>query len=196
MIAPTTEGRAMATVPKPLTLDEFLKLPEEKPALEFADGEVTQKVSPRGQHSVLQDSLCEILNGFARPKRLALAFPELRSSFSGVSRVPDVSVYRWERIPRDFRGRVANDFVEPPDLVVEVVSPDQRVNTLVRRCLWFVSHGVQVALLVDPDDESVLLFRPNTIPRALVGDDRIEVDEILPGFAFAVAELFATLQLG
>jgi Uma2 family endonuclease len=185
----------VATAPKPLTLEEFLKLPEEEPALELADGEVTQKVSPKGQHSVLQGALFKLFDDSARHSKLALAFPELRSSFAGASRVPDVSLYRMGRIPRDAKGRVANDFFTPPDLVAEIVSPEQRVNTLVRRCLWFVNHGVQIALLVDPDDESVLLFRPNTIPRALVGDNPIQIDDVLPGFTLSVAELFATLQL-
>ena len=36
-----------------MTLTEFLALPEEKPALEYENGEVTQKVSPKGRHSAL-----------------------------------------------------------------------------------------------------------------------------------------------
>jgi Uma2 family endonuclease len=186
---------AMATVTNPMTLDEFLKLPEEEVALEFADGEVTQKVAPRGQHSRLQLAIAKMLDDFANPPKIAAAFTELRSTFASVSRVPDVSVYRWERIPVDSEGRVANDFFEPPDLLVEIVSPEQRINTLIRRCLWFVAHGVRIALLVDPDDESIVVFRPNTIPQPLVGDDRIAIDEVLPGFKLTVAELFATLQL-
>jgi Uma2 family endonuclease len=189
------EGRVMVIVPKPVTLEEFLKLPEEEPALEFAEGEVTQKVSPQGQHSVLQYSFCEVVNRFARPRKLALAIPELRATYAGVSRVPDVSVYRWDRVPLDSKGRVANEFFEPPDLVVEIVSPEQSVTALVRKCLWYVAHGVQIALLVDPEDESVLLFRPNQPPLALRGPDRVSVDEILPGFQLSVAELFASLRM-
>lgn len=185
----------MATVAKPLTLDEFLKLPDEKPALEFAEGEITQKVSPKGRHSGLQSDFSDILNRFARPSKLARAFTELRTTYAGVSRVPDVSVYRWDRIPLDARGRIADEFFEPPDLVVEIVSPEQSVTALVRRCLWFVAHGVKIALLVDPDDESVLLFRPNQIPRALREADLIEIDELLPGFELSVTALFASLQM-
>ena len=100
----------MAISQQPLTLEEFLKLPEKKPALEFEDGVVTQKVAPKGRHSALQFDLAERFNHFARPLRLARAFPELRTTFGGVSRVPDVAVYRWERIPRDAAGDVADDF--------------------------------------------------------------------------------------
>jgi len=185
----------MATVPKLLTLEEFLRLPEEEPALEFADGEVTQKVSPQGQHSALQFGIAKIFDRFALPPKLARVFTELRTTFAGASRVPDVSVYRWDRVPLDSKGRVANEFFEPPDLVVEIVSPEQSVTALIRKCLWYVEHGVMIALLVDPDDESVLLFRPNQAPLALRGADRIAVDAVLPGFEHSVAELFASLRM-
>ena len=52
----------MATTNKTVTLQEFLRLPEKKPALEFEDGRITQKVSPGGKHSRLQYSLCFLIN--------------------------------------------------------------------------------------------------------------------------------------
>jgi Uma2 family endonuclease len=107
--------------------------------------------------------------------------------------VPDIAVYRWERIPRDEKGRIANDFFEPPDLAVEIVSPEQSVNALVRRCLWFVANGVQVALLVDPADESVLAFRRDRQTEVWHGADRIELSEFLPDFELTVEQLFASL---
>ena len=88
-----------------LTLDEFLALPAEEPALELEpDGTVVQKVSPQGQHSRLQLALCEQINRFAEGRRLALAFPELRVVFGGAAYEPDVSVFRWDRIPRGADG--------------------------------------------------------------------------------------------
>ncbi len=109
--------------------------------------------------------------------------------------MPDVAVYRWERVPVTERGRVANRFYEPPDVAIEIVSPEQSVNALVRRCLWYVANGVGLALLVDPSDESVLSFRPGQAPRPLAGADRIDLNEILPGFALTVGVLFESLRL-
>ncbi len=43
----------MAIVQTGLTLDEFLKLPEEKPHLEYLDGVVTQKMAAKGPHGTL-----------------------------------------------------------------------------------------------------------------------------------------------
>jgi Uma2 family endonuclease len=185
----------MAVTEKPMTLEEFLKRPEKKPALEFEDGTVTQKVSPRGRHSVLQSSVAEYINRFARPRKLAFAFTELRATYAGVSLVPDVSIFRWSRIPRTDAGIVADDFWEPPDIAIEIVSPQQSVNRLMRRCLRFNEDGVAIALLVDPRDESVIDFRPGAPPRALRGNDQIDLTEVAPGLGLTVRELFDSLRL-
>ncbi|MBI3979304.1 MAG: Uma2 family endonuclease [Chloroflexi bacterium] len=147
------------------------------------------------QHSALQYALCELVNRFALPRRLAWAFAELRTTFGGRSHVPDIAVYRWERIPRTPAGKLADDFIEPPDIVVEIVSPEQSVNALVRRCLWYVDHGVRAALLVDPQDESVLLFRADGRPRVLRQADQIGLSDEIPGFQLTVQALFSVLNV-
>jgi hypothetical protein len=116
-----------------MTLEAFLRLPEKKPALEFEDGMVTRKVSPQGRHSRLQVKVTERINAFAEPRRLAVAFTELRTTYAGYSRVPDVSVYRWDRIPVDATGKMLDDFHLPPDIAIEIISPGQRTNALLRR---------------------------------------------------------------
>jgi Uma2 family endonuclease len=184
----------MAVISTPLTLEEFLQLPEEEPALEFANGVVTQKVSPKGKHSALQLELARRLEEAGRPGKVARAFTELRITFAGASRVPDIAVYRWDRIPVDAIGQVANEFTEPPDIAIEIVSPEQSLTALVRRCLWYVANGVQVALLVDPADESVLAFHPDRPPSAWGGSDRIDAGEVIPDFELSVDQLFASLR--
>lgn len=44
----------MEVTAAPLTLEQFLGRPEQKPALEFADRVITEKVAPQGKHSALQ----------------------------------------------------------------------------------------------------------------------------------------------
>jgi Uma2 family endonuclease len=39
---------------KTLSLEEFLKLPETKPASEYIDGQIIQKPMPQGKHSIIQ----------------------------------------------------------------------------------------------------------------------------------------------
>jgi Uma2 family endonuclease len=184
----------MATAPRRLTLEEFLQLPEEKPALEYFDGVVSQKMSPKFRHSVLQSELLEQINRIGRRERTARAFPELRSTYAGESTVPDVSVYRWERIKRDEAGEVADDVFDPPDIAIEITSPGQSVNALFRRCRWYASNGVEIALLVDPADRSVLAFLRDGTVHDWRGADRIDLTAVIPGFDLTVERLFDSLS--
>lgn len=185
----------MAVPSKHLTLREFLDLPEEEPALEYEDGRVSQKMSPKGKHSGVQGDLVEIVNRAVRGTRVARAFSELRVSFGGRSYVPDVSVYRWDRIPVDAKGELGNDFLEPPDVAVEIVSPSQSVTRLVRRCLWYVGHGAKAALLIDPDEKSLLVFRPNEIPQSVEIDGQVDLSDVIAGLVLSAQELFDSLKV-
>ena len=65
---------------------------------------------------------------------------------------------------------------------------------MVALCRWYVEHGVGVALLVDPQDRSVRVFRRDAESGPLHGADRVELGDVLPGFELGVEELFAALQ--
>lgn len=185
----------MAISQKQWTLKAFLTLPEKKPALEFENGLVTRKPLPKGKHSTLQRVLVDVFNRIALPGKLGYAFPELRATFGGQSYVPDVAFYRWARIPRDPDGQVADDFLDPPDLAVEILSPKQSVTALVRRCVWYVENGVGVALLVDPVDRSVLAFWPGRPTAVLRAAAAIDLGSLLPGFDLTVEQLFDSLTI-
>jgi len=185
----------MATVTKHLTLEQFLELPERKPALEFEVGRITQKVSPKQRHSRLQSKLAEVFNVMGEPARLALALTELRETYAGRSYVPDVSVFTWDRIQRDEDGEPIDDVFVPPDIAIEIRSPRQRLDGLIERCRWYVGNGVRLALLVDPIRRCVILFLPGQEPEELRDNDAIEIGDLLPSFRLTVEELFASLRI-
>ena len=84
---------------KHFTLEDFLALPETKPASEYINGEITQKSMPKGRHSRLQGKLCNVINNLVEDSKTAYAFPELRCSFGTRSIVPDIAVFQWQNIP-------------------------------------------------------------------------------------------------
>jgi len=104
-----------------------------------------------------------------------------------------VAVYRWGRIPRDARGRLVNQVRIPPDIAIEIVSPDQSLRELDARCRWYLANGVVVALLTNPDDETIREYRRGKEPRVLSGSDVLDLGDVLPGFTLVVGELFAVL---
>lgn len=184
----------MAIAGQRMTLEEFLKLPEEEPPLEFLYGEVTQKVSPKWFHSATQTRLLVRLEVFCVPRKLGRAFSELRTTYEDISTIPDVVYFVQERIPYDADGNLPPEALLAPDIAVEVVSPDQSVTDLVVRCLWYVANGVKIALLIDPDRRSVILFRPGREPIAVQDTGTLDLGDVIPGFALDVADLFSALQ--
>ncbi len=131
-----------------------------------------------------------------------MAFPELRctypagsrsSVYGGRSIVSDAAVFRWQRIPFDANGEVANAFGTYPDWTVEILSPDQTTTKVVRNILHCLKQGSQLGWLVDPEERVILVFHPEPLPTEFVGD---EVLPVLPGLALAltVNDMFAWLK--
>ena len=89
---------------------------------------------------------------------------------------------------------VPNDFYEPPDIAIEIVSPDQSRPDQIAKCEWYVAHGVPLALVVDPDDGSVRVFRPGESPTVLRGTDAIDFAPVLPALRLGVRRLFGWLR--
>jgi Uma2 family endonuclease len=150
----------MSTLTKPLTLEEFLALPETKPASEFINRQIIQKPMPQGEHSRLQAKLCEAINRVAESQKLAYAFPELRCNFGGDSIIPDVAVFQWSRIPSAPSGRIANRFEIPPDWAIEILSPDQGQTKVLGNLLHCSKHGTALGWLIAPEEETVLVVYP------------------------------------
>jgi Uma2 family endonuclease len=146
------------TLSKPLTLEEFLKLPETKPASEHINGQIIQKPMPQGEHSTIRGELVTAINAVVKPQRIARAFLELRCTFGGRSTVPDVSVFTWHRIPRDENGEIANVFLAAPNWTIEVLSPAQSQTKVTKNILHCLKYGTQMGWLIAPDEQTVFVY--------------------------------------
>ncbi len=162
-----------------ITLEEFLKLPETKPASEFINGRIYQKPMPEGKHSRLQFKFCDTVNQVAEISKIALAFPELRCTFGNRSIIPDASVFSWERIPFDTDGEVPNTFDIFSDWTVEILSPDQKATKVISNILHCLKYGTQLGWLIDPDERLILVFTPGREPVESAGQDSLPIPKFL-----------------
>lgn len=174
-----------------MTLEEFLRIPEQEPELEYEDGRVTQKVSPTLPHILLQHELVNRINATTKPDKVALAVEELRVVFGPVVYVPDVAGFRWSRIPRDKRGRPAEFCGTAPDAVFEVTSPDRSVTDLRGKSQRYLELGVPFAGLVNVKRERISVFRVGRPEQVLRGSDRIDLGDLAPDLDLTVEQLFA-----
>ena len=100
----------MATTRR-LTLEQFLALPDTKPASEFMHGEVIQKPMPDTPHSLLQGYLLRIIFQFLVRTALGIVGPELRCVLGPPGGeqgyVPDVVFISYERVRAGMPARSA-----------------------------------------------------------------------------------------
>jgi Uma2 family endonuclease len=173
----------VSTPHKLLTLDEFLALPETKPASEYIEGMIACKPMPQGKHSILQLKLAMFINAVLMEQGIATAFPELRCTFGGRSIVPDLSIIEQENIPEDEDGEISNIFNFAPSWMIEVLSPDQSTTKVVAKILHCLQHGTAVGWLIDPAEKSVFIYHSQNQIELV---DDLDRELIVPGFASAV----------
>jgi Uma2 family endonuclease len=170
----TIPSVTLSAAPEVLTLENFLLLPETKPAQEYINGQISQKQMPKGRHSRLQSKLSAVINQITEDSKIAYAFTELRCSFGGRSLVPDIAVFFWESIPFLADGEVPDRFNLPPDWVIEIA---QSSNKIIKNILYCLDHGTQLGWLIDPEDFSILVLLPNQKPLLKEGKDILPILE-------------------
>lgn len=181
---------------KPLTLDEFLELPETKPAQEYINGQILQKPMPQGKHSRIQAESIITINAVSKPQKIAYAFPELRCTFGERSIVPDVVVLCWPRIPRDENGDIGNICLTYPDWTIEILSLNQNPIKVTGNILYCLNHGSELGWLIDPETQSILVFLPQEMPQLLEKpEDNLPVPEFLAELKLTVGDIFNWLKL-
>ena len=177
-----------------LTLEEFLKLPETKPASEYIDGQIIQKPMPKGKHSTIQTEMATTVNIVLKPRQIARAFSELRCTFGDRSIVPDVSVFAWSRIPRDAKGEIADIFETQPDWTIEILSPDQSQTKVTKNILHCLNHGTEMGWLIDPSEQTVFIYLPKQ--QTMIFDEPEQL-LLVPSFAselqLSVGSIFSWL---
>jgi Uma2 family endonuclease len=183
----------MATASR-ITLDEFLLIKEgDKPALEYACGEVIQKPMPSWSHAAIQIFLGSVLLPFLTRTGLGRAATEFRCIFGPTGRerayVPDLVYIASDRLTGERYLRAA------PDLAVEIVSPEQDMARLSDKIQFYLLNGVRLVWIIDPEAATIAVLAPGQEGRTLTAGDMLDGDEVLPGFSLAVDEIFAQLHV-
>jgi Uma2 family endonuclease len=177
-----------------ISLQEFLKLPETNPPNEYLNGKIIPKPMPKGRHSRLQGKLCTVINQVTEDSKIAYAFPELRCTFGESSIVPDIVVLRWQQIPFTEQGKVEDDFRLAPDWTIEILSPEQNPNKVIGNILYCLESGTQLGWFLDPNDQSILVFRTNRQPKLYQDSEILPVLDPI-NLQLTPSQIFAWLKM-
>lgn len=103
-------------------------------------------------------------------------------------RGPDISLYLEARKFKELEKKWPKRL---PKLIVEVMSPNDRMSKMLKRIAKFLKKGVAMAWLLDPEDETLTIFTPNREPIVLERDEEVAGLKLLPDFRCKVADFFA-----
>jgi Uma2 family endonuclease len=101
-------------------------------------------------------------------------------------KAPDVSFVRAEKLKKTVRY-FANLV---PDLVVEIKSQSDSIKKLENKIYSFLSDGVEVGILINPDLKSVIIYRANQIPIILTDNDVLTIPELFEGWQLPITAIW------
>jgi Uma2 family endonuclease len=177
------------TVGIKLTVEEFFALPEGNQRYELIHGEAVPKVSPKRFHAGTQKALLMLLNDWAQQH--GHFYPEwatvLKRHGEDWVPVPDLTYISYARLARDWQEDAACPL--PPDLAIEIISPDQSFGDMVEKATDYLTAGVLRVWVVDPRARNITVFYPDAPPRTYA-HDAVLTDALFEGLALTVQQVF------
>ncbi len=182
----------MVSALRPQTWEDLWAIPEDGNRYELMDGEVVVSPPPRRKHQDVARVFYDVLNDHVRAASLGTVYfapADVRTSpYDTVQ--PDLFFIRRERL---HIYRPDGVMEEPPDLVVEILSPSTRSRDLVRKAAWYARAGVPEYWTVDPDTAElrIRVLKDGRYEEVAPEDDILR-STVLPKQTVVVAAIFAT----
>ncbi|MEJ7762602.1 MAG: Uma2 family endonuclease [Thermomicrobiales bacterium] len=177
-----------------VTVAEFEALPNplDGTRLELDNGEVITVKGAGAEHGVIMTQLAYRLRTHVIERSLGLVFGDgtnfVLSAESPTVRVPDVAFISRDHIPA---GRLPKgSWPIPPDLAVEITSPNDREAEMRAKIGQYLAAGTRLVWTVSPEDETVTVHRPGSPPVQLGRHGTLDGGDVLPGFSVQVSALF------
>ncbi|HEY4688926.1 MAG TPA: Uma2 family endonuclease [Anaerolineae bacterium] len=182
----------MITAEKLMTAEELLEL-SGKGRYELVKGALVEMTPPGYEHGKYTNRLGYLITHHAVQNDLG----EVVAAETGFRlsrnpdtvRAPDVAFVSKTRRPAVPPTGYA-DFA--PDLVVEVVSPNDDPDEIQSKVTDWLVAGVRLVLVVYPRSRQIAMYRSLREVTILTEADTLSAPDVLPGFACPVAELFAS----
>ncbi|HEY8686815.1 MAG TPA: Uma2 family endonuclease [Chloroflexota bacterium] len=179
----------------PVTVDILLTLPDDGHQYEVVEGVLVRMAGSGAEATTIGLAIASELRAYALPLRLGVVTgADGVYKFVGAETglVPDAGFYVAQR------RTLITDWRKPipfaPDLAVEVASPDQRPDAMAAKAQTYLGGGTRLVWIVWPDRQQVDVWQAGhrQQPVATLGiGDMLDGEDVVPGFAYSVAAVFA-----
>ena len=174
-----------------LTADDLFQMGDIGPA-ELVKGELVRRPFADVQHGIIAANVGAILFDFVERRKLGVVL----GGGIGIVIAGDPDTVRAANAAYLSNERMAqiedlSKFLNfAPDLVVEVVSPTDRWSEVEEKVAEYLSIGVRLVWVINLKTRSIHVYRPSSEVRRILEGDTLDGEDVLPGFAVAVRELF------
>ena len=185
----------MSTITAPsetklITGEELLAMGDIGPC-ELIDGRIVPMSPVGGKHGFVEFKLGRRLGNFVDEHKLGWVVGGETGIY--IRRNPDrirgadIAFISKRRLP----DLPAEGFIEAvPELIVEVISPNDTWEDMRRKLEDYFSIGVERVWVVEPENRAVLIYRSITEAQRLGEADALRGEGALDGFALPVKDLF------
>jgi len=199
LLAPWAE-LAPSYVGQILTAADLSVLREDGWLYELVEGRVVRMPPPKSRHGRLESIIDRALRAYVEQHGLGevyvgeigfdLTLPgESKQTVLGA----DVAFLRTERVPPEPEGNDDEEYISgAPDLVVEIASPSQFRPEMGAKAWTWLQRGARLVWVVWPKRRQVDVWTPGQDePVTLNVGATLDGGDVLPGFTYALADLFA-----
>ncbi len=173
-----------------LTGDDLLAMGDIGPS-ELIEGRLVHRSPAGGKHAMCEIGFGRYLDDFVTQHRLGKVMGGevgiyVRRSPDTI-RAADVAYLSNDRYTR---WKKIGYLDVAPDLIVEILSPDDRWTDVTQKLREYFGIGVRLVWVADPEARMVYTYRSLTDVREFKETDTLPGDDVLPGFNLTVADLF------
>src|SRR5208282_6369113 len=134
-----------------MSVEEYLRTSFDGSDCEYLDGEIVERNMGELPHGDVQIVLATLLRRL-RPQLGIRVVPEIRIQIhSSRYRVADIAVWRDDNVG-------AGIPTVPPFLVVEILSPEDRMVRMLPKIQEYLSIGVEYVWVIDPQEKAALTY--------------------------------------
>jgi Uma2 family endonuclease len=178
--------------PATLTADELLHLSSPNgERYELVEGVLEVREPPGWEHGFVEHRIDVVLGAYVDRQKLGTVLvgdPGCLTRGDNLNvRGPDVAFISFERLPPGPLPRGYGSVA--PDLVVEVLSPDDRPAQVAEKVREWLAFGVSAVWVVDPRERAVRVHEGGEV--SLLGEhDTLDGGRAVPGFSAPVRSFF------
>jgi Uma2 family endonuclease len=159
-------------------------------SVELVRGRLIVSEPPSTYHGFVAAKLLFVVTQFVSQHRLGTVLGDagfkLESNPDTV-RAPDVSFVTYDRLPSIPRAR--GYAAVAPDLVIEVVSWNDRRGQLLAKVGSWLDAGARLVWVIDPLRQEAHVHRPDGSIAILGVHDALDGEDVLPGFSCKLSDV-------